>query len=73
MQVNFYKNDPVSKKVTRGDRTTVQAPGYVSTNSWNKLTDEQPAENIHQKGRAVTPTAGAMGLHRLTLEAFWLD
>ena len=72
MQVEFYRQAVSSQRCQNRDALRVRVPGYVSTLSWSSGMDPEP-EPV-QKGRNITPPpAGHIGLHQLTLEAFWLD
>lgn len=73
MQVKSYKGGASLQHKKSPDGLQVQLPGYVSTSSWHGA-GALNEESVLRKGRVTTPPpSAAMGLHQLTLEAFWID
>jgi len=74
MQIEFYQQNTDTRRKPDMKRITVQAPGYVCTTSWSRVSTIDPCSGPVQKGRLVTPPpSSSVGLHRLAMEAFWLD
>ncbi len=74
MRIEFYNGDTAGLRRQGRHRMTVQVPGFVSTSSWACPAAMEQLPAPVQKGRLTAPPPSCfIGLHRLTLEAFWQD